>query len=745
MSPTASTTVLPIRLTANILAMRLHAPFAVALVATGLGAAGLVGLAPTVLAQDSAVAAEAADTTAVRKNFEDFVHYILIGKVDLAQAAGESVLSATVTDAQLAGVVDDADLGDRLARAISRSRAMGGVSDLATKIERRVEDGRRAMSRDPQRIGDAIAMLGKSLREQRIGEERIQAAGEYAVPQLLKVIVDGTDPKAELAATRNLVALKRFAVLPLSMSLYNLHSDAQRKAVGILAEIGWPTAIPFILEVSANPGVNADVKAACESAFKQLGGSTTDVSAQFTALARKFFDREDSLIPNIGDAVNNIWEFDPTSGGFAGLQATPVSTAVFCDVMAAGLARRALAADTSNNAALAIFVAADLRRENTLGADAQPSRYSPQFFATASGPSVCAEVLSMAIDSRDTALVRDAIAVLAQTAGGSALTSAGGRSPMIEALSYADRRVRLDAALAIANSAPSQSFPGDFTIVPTLASAISDSGMNRAAVLGGSLEDRQAIGQQLQAAGFLAVAGAEGFDALEVDVVKANGVDIVVVRGSLDEIKAGFARVRTSGLTSASPVLAISNALEEAAVRRAFESDRSVMVWTEGSTADSFRGAATAAMTNMSGSVMDESEGAEYAFRAAESLRSIATGASKTFAIADAEAALLAGLSSKQGGLRLMIAEVLSKIASADAQRALIDAALASTADEQVALCDFAAAAARSSGNKADDRQLSAIRDLITSSEGASADAAGRLYGSLDAGSAEAVKLIIGD
>ena len=70
--------------------------------------------------------------------------------------------------------------------------------------------------------------------------------------------------------------------------------------------------------------------------------------------------------------------------------------------------------------------------------------------------------------------------------------------------------------------------------------------------------------------------------------------------------------------------------------------------------------------------------------------------------------------------------------------------ALAASGEEQVALCDFAAHASRMTGGKAEARQLAALRDLIGSSEGAVADAAGRLYGSLDGGSAEAVKLITG-
>lgn len=714
---------------------RAHLPLSAMLVATAL-----VASAPTTLAQDggAAASADAGMQEGLKKAIGDFVHYVLIGKADLAQAAAEAALGMGASDADMAVVVDSNDLGERLSRAVARSRAMGGVSDLATKIENSVENGRRELSRDQARIGEAIGMLGKSLRERMLAADRLDAAGEYAVPQLVKALVETRDPALELEVVKRLESLKRFAVLPLSMSLADLDSVAQRKVVAILGQLGYPTAIPFIVELAANPSTSVEVKAACEVAYQQLGGSTMDVSAQFTALAKRFFDRNDSLVAYPGDAMNNVWSYAQSDG----LSGQAVSTAIFCDEMAMAMARRALSADAGNGSALAIYIAADLRRENTLGSDAQPSRYSPEFFATAAGPSVCNEVLGLALDSRDTALIRDAIAALAETAGGQMLVAPGGRAPILEAMRYSDRRVRLDAALVLANNPPMASFAGDHNVIPTLASAVVDSSMNRAAVLGGDSDDRQAIGGQLQAAGFVSVANGESYDALEVDVVKADGVDLVVLRGSLEELKSALARVRAGGLTSASPVLAIANALEDVEVRRAFDGDRSVVIWTEGSTAETFRSAAASVVASMSGSALDDAESAEYAARAADALLRVAQGASKTFDVTDGEPQLLRAFATQQGGLRLMVGQVLAMIASPAGQGALIDAALAASGDEQITLCDLAALASRRSGGKASDAQLSALRDAIGASEGATADALGRLHGSVDAGSAQVIKLI---
>lgn len=720
---------------------RARLPLSAMLLATAvLAAPSALGNAP---AQDGSSESAAKDMSAVAKNLGDFAHYVLIGKSDLAQAAAEAVLSAQASDADLADAVDSGEMGERMARAISRSRSMAGVGELAMRLENRIESGRRELSRDPQRIADAIQMLSKTLRERRLGEERLAAAGEYAVPQLLKVLVEAKDAEIELAATKCLVALKRMSVAPLGLSLNSLDPVAQRKVVGVLAEIGWPTALPFIVDLASQPSTPVELKAACDAAFSQLGGTTRDVSAQYTALARRYFDRESSLVPYADDSTNNIWSHDDASG-FGTLVAEDVATGVYCDSMAIVLARRALAVEPGNSSALAIYVASDLRRENTLGSDAKPGRYSARFFATASGPSICQEVLGMAIDARDTALVRDAIAVLAQTAGGNNIISVGGRSPILEALAYSDRRVRIDAALALAMAQPTQSFPGDFRVVPTLAAAVGDSSGLRAAILGGTNSDRRAISERVSAAGMAAVAMGATFDELENDVVRAEGVDIVFVHGSLDEIKSAVSRVRASGLTAASPIVAFAAMEDSDAARRAFSGDRAMTVFAEGGSDEIFKNAASAAIGGASGRAMDDAEAAEYAANAATALRAIATGNGKIFSIADAEPALLRALGKAQGGLRLMVADVLSVSGSARAMRALVDAALSSTGEEQASLCDHAAAAARLTGAKCDDRQLAALRELIASSEGPGADAAGRLYGALDVGSAAAVKLITG-
>ena len=108
-----------------------------------------------------------------------------------------------------------------------------------------------------------------------------------------------------------------------------------------------------------------DVAAQKESAmraFKRLGGTSTSLPAQFNALGRRFFEGELSLVAWPSEPQNNVWSYDT----YAGLSPTPVPTAIYGDVMAMKMARTALSFDNGSRQGLALWVAADLRRENDL-------------------------------------------------------------------------------------------------------------------------------------------------------------------------------------------------------------------------------------------------------------------------------------------------------------------------------------------------------------------------------------------
>jgi hypothetical protein len=289
------------------------------------------------------------------------LHYVLIGKPDLALSNIQALYDTGITDAQIALLVDEHGLREKLERSLPRGRNMQGVAEEFAGLEIRWIAGQRAVARDPGRIAAAIASLGGSMRQQMMARGQLMAAGEYAVPALLRAVIDGKSPQVASAARSMLVEMKRLAVVPLGTALPALDAAGQRKVCEVLSEIGWPTAEPFLLRLANSASAPADVREAAMRAYRRLGGTSNDVGSQFAALARRYFERTPTLIPYPNDPTNNIWAYET----YAGLTPITVPTAIYADLMGMMLAREALRADPSSRLALSTYVACDLRRSIT--------------------------------------------------------------------------------------------------------------------------------------------------------------------------------------------------------------------------------------------------------------------------------------------------------------------------------------------------------------------------------------------
>jgi HEAT repeat protein len=708
---------------------------AAVLAAFPFGSPAIAAMAPR---QDSAAGTAAASGRL--KLLNEVLHQVQIAK---PEAAAQAAMDTGITPAELADLVDSNDLGTRFDRVMTRGRGLEGFAAAAAQLEQMLRQGRLDLARRPDRIDEAIGLLGGTLRQQMFAAERLAAADEFAMPGLLKMLVTG-DSAQQIAASKQIAAMGRFAVQPLCAALPKLDPTAQRSVADLLGEIGYPEARPYLLALASAEGTTGDVREAAMRALGKVGGTGETASAAFTALAKRFFDGEDALIMHPGDERANVWAYDP----FGGLVATPVPTPIFFDVMGMRAAAAALALDPADAGALALYAASDLSRGNHLPDGATDpvfgdNRYSAEFFATAAGPTLGEAVLGLAIDRRDTTLVLDAIRALAGT-GGRDVTTRAGRAPLVECLQYPDRRVQVEAALAIVASDPQQSFSGDFRVVPILASAVRDSGSKFATVVAENAEDRNAMSAALAALGYTPMTGGASFAECEAEIGRESGLDLLVVQGSPDFVASNLGAVRLSRLASAVPVLAVTDVAGAPAATRVAEADGGTVVWIAGSGSETLGNAVDAVMLAQSGGEIGPEEGLEYAIRGLDALKTIGLRGRGIFKVLDAEPALLSALAGRTGGLRLLVADVLAMMPTAESQQTLVAIALAGGPDEEetVELLARAAASARSHGRLATEEQVAELRELVGTSSGSLADAAGRLYGALDLPSGEVVKLI---
>ena len=365
----------------------------------------------------------------------DFVFYSLTANPELAAGSAQALLESGLTDAELATLLDEQSTisTDRYQKAMMQASRIAGLQDIAVELDRRIENGRRDLARDPDRIDQAIQMLTSNLRARRLGEGRLIAAGEYAVPSLLREISTGRDEALKLACQNVLERIGKQAIMPLSEVLPYLDPVTQRIVCDVLGQIKYPQAAPHLMEIAQDENAAGPVRDAARRAFTRVGGmENASLSDLYANVGQQCFKDAASLIAWPAEDRNIIWFADPQLG----LQATSVPTPIWGEVMAMRRTTKVLELDTSNHHALSLFVAANLKRENDLPDGAVDSvygeaPYTPQFYATVFGTQVCLDVLGMAIDTFDTPLVRDALEALAKTTGGSNLFAFGtGRQPL---------------------------------------------------------------------------------------------------------------------------------------------------------------------------------------------------------------------------------------------------------------------------------------------------------------------------
>lgn len=414
--------------------------------------------------------------------------------------------------------------------------------------------------------------------------------------------------------------------------------------------------------------------------------------------------------------------------------------------------RKALEADRRSDAALSLWIASNFRRSDQLGEDEMDPTYgsemrAPIFYAVASGPEISQLILARANNDMNSRLARHAINALHRTAGGSSLWMSFDRpTPLVDSLSFPERRVRYDAALALGQALPLESFPGSDRVVPILASAIRTGAETFAAVIADNEENRRSLAANLRSMGFTVLPPRGRYEEARADLARTEGLDLFVLMTSPSQLLETVSRVRSDLRLSATPVLAVVSGPELNTVRDMFESDQRLQVIRAGVSEEQMANSILALIRETTGELMTEEEADQYAAESLQTLRDIAVRNTPAFHITDAEAALLDALDEFEGDLRLVAAETLSWIGTADSQQKLLDAALNET-DEltQAALLDYVSDSAKRFGAYVEDRQVSRLLELVREGSGVAATAAAQAHGALNLPVSNVTPFIIGE
>ncbi|MAY73457.1 MAG: hypothetical protein CMJ31_01805 [Phycisphaerae bacterium] len=703
-------------------------------------AIGAVNVAP---AQDAERSSE--------QTLSDFIHFVRIGNYEVAEGLGRELLALPGGAESFVELVDESGEGARFDRAVADAQRVDRLQGIAAELSRLYNEGRLALARSPEEITRNIGLLTQGLLGRSQARERLQFAGEYAMPQLLEALLQRGDPILQSEVQTLLVDMRGQAVVPLMTALPNLDASDQELVATILERIGFRQPLPVLLDLHNTTDVDA-VKRATARAIRQLGGDVNGgTAAYYGALARGYFDELAEVTSFPDEDQQLLWSYDDGLG----LVMQNVRTEVYHEAMAMRFAERALATGAGADA-VALWLAANFSRETDTpdGYDnpAYPdSRPDAMFYAVLAGPEPCQEVVDLALETEDTTLARQGIAAIERTAGNRAMLSGAdgqGESALVRALGYQNRRVRYDAALAIAGSNPVGQFAGSERVVPTLASMIRDVDSRYAVILTGA--DREAYDRlrgMVEAQGFRALPPADGgLGDIAQSLAEAPGVELVVINASGPRAEGLVDEVRATPKLSVAPIVVLAPATDVQDLRPRFAFDGTVEARAESLTRDEFKATVDRLARTTTGAPIDAVAAQGYIDRSIATLRDLAVSGNEVLNVDEATLQLVAALESATGELQLRVAEVLALVSAGNAQVALLDEALDLSGRDQIAMFGHVTTSVKRIGRAIERRQVGRVLELLDDRRNAErSTSVAALVGALGLSGAELAPIILED
>lgn len=720
---------------------------------------------PLAAAQPPATPAPAAPAEAAPQGpkdselLRDFIHYVRIARYDLAASNGQALLDRMEPPfgkaeagkglklADFVKLVDDTGELTRFEETAVRAQRVGELEAIASRLLRAYETGKLEQARSAQEITRSIGLLTGNARQRAVGRERLAAAGEYAMIQLLEALQRKSEPVLQAEVRQLMIDMRQQALIPLATALPGLSPELQEVVVNILGQIPYRTSLPFIYELHGSTKSDR-VRAACERAARQIDGAFNPgltAASLFEMLGDAYYEEADSLTPFPREGMQLLWAYDPATG----LTATAIQTVVFHEAMAMRMAERALRLDARSGRALSLWLAANFSRELNQPKDYQNPAYGSErrdamYYAVAAGPQASQAVLARAIDRRDTPLARRAIAAIERTAGPVAMTSGDMmRRPLLEALRYPSRRVQYEAALAVATAQPTQSFEGSERVVPILGSAIRDAGMKYAVVVTDRAEVGTDLATRLQGMGYTVMPPASTLDANERAIAEAPGIDLIVMDLPAGPTARSIEQARSRSRTAVAPIVAVLSLQGEQELN-ALRRDEMTRFIRAGYDPAQMNQAIEQLVVKVAGGPITADEAADYQSRSLAALRELALASNSVLQVIDAAPAMVAAMSPAKGAVKAKIADVLSFVGDPRAQVAIVDAALSAQGDEMIELLRIAAQSAKRYGNMLEERQVKRLLGMTSTGSDAQATAVAALIGALNLPNQELVPLIVG-
>ena len=656
---------------------------------------------------------------------DDGWYFASIGRFDIADANFRELFNSEVDPVALL------EFADRLPRRHAILLQLAGHEIMGESVERvqaALREGERIVKADPVRIKRNIARLGGAPRAFENGVSLLKDSGEYAVPFLIETLRNPEQRDMLLPVLRALPQIDRPALNPLVQALECPDTAVKLHAIKALGQIGYGQAAPYLMRLIALPDTTSEVRSAAGEALGALSlgnnASTApaDAAQALVSLAEMYYDDHRTLAADPRLETANVWYWREDI-----LQNVPVPTDIFNEVMCMRLCEKALLLNPDHDAALSLWLAANLRREAQLGErddDTRPPVFpTGVYFAQSAGPAHTQQTLARALRDGDPAVALGAIEALRRTAGTASLLPGEGRAaPLAEALSSPNRMVRIQAALALGFAVPTGPFVDSQNFLPVLAETLNlHAGLRDALIIDPDAASANAIAGMLRDSGYEVIIDSTLLGALRKVREESPGTDVIFMASDIANpaLEPALTALRADIRYAATPVVIIAKEGQHGLVADLVRADHRLAEVRPDDEAERVLATIDAVGGAVGAVAITPERGVALAQEATEVLRLLAVARSPLFQPTDLEAPLLSALTSEDGELRIAVANVLAFVESRKAQAAVAAIALDPEVDEamRVAMFEALAASAKRNGSLLDSDLVTALTTIAEADE----------------------------
>ena len=661
--------------------------------------------------------------TSTARNWEEFMHYVLIGRWDLAQGYGQALIEL---DPDPVEVLDLAQ-SDRFPDAYKKLLLLSDneqLRDIAASVLELIERGRYLRRTNLTRIADEIDRLSGPTRGRMLAVSRLADSGEWAVPLIIQTLRDPTRSEEYANIIWALPKLNKEIVGPLLVVLQQCDElNIQLIVLETLEQLGYPQALPYLLEILERPDASAEIREKATEVYERIAKQklTDGVSAalEFEQLAEGFYNHQPSLQVAASQIQATVWFWDRKKG----LVFEQVPAGAFDELMTMRACEQAIRLDGDMSSAIALWLSAFFRLEAE-GYD-QPKYFGANHagaatYAMVSGPEYLHQVLNRALQNRNQAVALAAINVLQRNSGQqSLLYEIGGESPILQALSYPDREVRYRAALTVAGALPTQPFDQSDLVLPILAEMMRQKGQRYAMVVDADQERRNQMIDMLQSSGDFAGVGGEAFFAAAMERSRSfPSIDLLLVAWDIDKptVAEGIKLQQTDQRLGFCPTIVYCPTDEMPAVTPLPQKFNFVAVHPDTLAIDQIRSLREDILARNHAVPFDQSKADAFAAQAAQIMRELAVSGNTVLDLRDVQDELIEALNETRRHILVDAIYTLSCMDTLKAQRALAEVGLSPQRPRELQLLSLQnlARSAKFFGNLLVAEQIEALEALAT-------------------------------